>query len=128
MTSNKTSDKYLQVNSCGMQCLADSDFHVCRLNGRSDYHILYVIQGNCYVEKYGKEIVLKEGELILYLPGEVPKYSFHAVEKSLSGYIHFTGVGCEQVLENCGLLNNQISDVGVSKKLHEIIKKCLMNI
>ena len=106
-----------------MQCLADSDFHVCRLNGRADYHILYVIQGSCHVEKYGKEIILKEGDLILYLPGEVQKYSFHAVEKSLSGYIHFAGVGCEQVLEKCGLLNNQISNVGVSKKLHEIIKK-----
>ncbi len=123
MTSNKTSDKYLQVNSCGMQWLADSDFHTSRPKGRVDYHILYMIQGNCYAEKSGKAVVLKEGELILYLPGESQKYSFLAAEKTLSGYIHFTGVGCEQILANCGLLNHQICNVGVSKKLQEIIKK-----
>lgn len=120
-SSEKTSDKYLHVNSCAIQTLFD-DYHTFRPNGRVDYHILYIINGNCYAEKNGKSIILTEGDIILYLPGENQKYSFLASEKPVSGYIHFTGTGCENILNNCGLLKNPIAQVGKSQKLQSLIQ------
>ncbi|MBQ2614901.1 MAG: AraC family transcriptional regulator [Clostridia bacterium] len=120
-STEKTSDKYLHVNSCAIQALSD-DYSVLRPKGRIDYHVLYILQGNCYAEKDGANVVLSEGDIILYPPGEKQKYSFLASENPVSGYIHFAGTGCEKILTNCGLLQNQIVHVGKSQRLQSLIR------
>ena len=44
---NQTSSEYLHVNSCGIQRTMGAPYRVIRKNGRVDYHILYLVTGEC---------------------------------------------------------------------------------
>lgn len=75
-TSERVNSEYLKLNSCGIEQLGDRDHNCIRENGRIDYHILYIAQGACYAELRGKQVVLYEGDILLYPPREKHKYSF----------------------------------------------------
>ena len=48
-STERTSEEYLALNSCGVQLISLCDRGSRRLSGRRDYHILYVQRGMCYV-------------------------------------------------------------------------------
>ena len=101
-TSERVNSEYLKLNSCGIEQLGDRDHNCIRENGRIDYHILYIAQGACYAELRGKQVVLYEGDILLYPPREKHKYSFFAKDKPISCYLHFSGTGCDELLSKCG--------------------------
>lgn len=119
-SSEKLSDAYLELNSCGRQILNDRDYTMVRENGRVDYHILYIEKGACTVEIGGKEQRVEAGNIILFKPFEKQVYGFKAVDESISCYIHFSGVGCETLLRDFGLLQNPVTPVGNSQVLESI--------
>ena len=61
-TTDFKSEKAFYVNSCGTTHTC-SEFSVIREFGRNDYHILYVIKGNCYIEKESSIITLEENDI-----------------------------------------------------------------
>ncbi len=122
-TSEKVSNEYLELNSCGIEQLWDCDHSCIRENGRVDYHILYISQGICHAELKGRKVVLKEGDIILYPPNEKHKYSFYAKDKSISCYLHFSGTGCDELLSMCGFFPDLILNIGKSPIIEEIFKK-----
>ena len=122
-SSERVSTQYLELNSCGIQRLWNTDCQCIREHGRSDFHILYLGQGCCYTEEDGKEITVNEGDIILFLPGEKQKYSFLAKDKSISYSIHFSGTGCMELLKKCGFLPKHIISPGKNPILEEIFKK-----
>ena len=71
-TTDRRSDEFLEVNSCGIEFISAYDRGSERLNGRSDYHILYVQRGVCHVEMEGKEHQVGEGGVIFF-PPHVPQ-------------------------------------------------------
>ncbi len=123
ISCEKLSKNYLEVNSCERQFLSDQDYTMLRERGRVDYHILYITKGFCITEFDGKEYRVGAGNIILYMPHERQKYSFNAVDGSVSCYIHFSGTGCEEILKRFGFLGKHIIYVGLSSKLENIFTR-----
>ncbi len=122
-SSERLSDEFIAVNSCGIEQLSDIDRGSMRKNGRVDYHILYIERGICYVDLQGQTVPVGPGGIILYRPGEPQCYNFLAADGSVSHYIHFTGVGCAQLLKSLGIDTIQIFNMGTSGTYEEISAK-----
>ncbi|MBR5011620.1 MAG: AraC family transcriptional regulator, partial [Clostridia bacterium] len=112
------SNDFLQLNSCGRQELFDKDRTMCRENGRPDYHILYIVSGKCYAKAADEELVLTQGQMLLFRPHERQQYTFYKRDKTVSCYIHFSGTGCEQLLRELDL-DRRVTDVGNSHMLEQ---------
>lgn len=123
ISSEKESDRYLEVNSCAKQFLSDRDYTMLRKDGRKDYHILYITNGFCMVEFDNREFKVGAGNIILFKPYEKQKYRFLAKDNSISSYIHFSGTACAELLERFGLSHKHIYYVGTSNKLEQIFSK-----
>ena len=100
-TTDFKSEKAFYVNSCGTTHTC-SEFSVIREFGRNDYHILYVIKGNCYIEKESSITTLEENDIFIYYPHEMQKYSFDSKE-NISYWIHFSGYEVENLLTQLNL-------------------------
>lgn len=122
-STERVTNSYLELNSCGIEKMWERDYSCLRENGRVDYHILYIAQGCCEAELKGRKVILKEGSMILYLPGEKQSYCFKAADKPVSCYLHFTGTGCMEILKECGFGEKQIITPGKSAVLYTIFKK-----
>lgn len=125
-SSEFVSDEYIHLNHCGIQKLWDKDYFMERPKGRKDYHILYIYQGICHTELFGKKTAVKEGNMILFKPGEKQKYAFSKKDMPISCYIHFTGTGCEKILNGIGFKDNRIINIGTSKTILSIFEKMEM--
>lgn len=116
-SSEKISTEYLDINSCGCQHFHWLDMGSLRPNGRVDYHILYIAKGCCYVTESNEEIAAPEGSVIIYLPHERQEYKFYSDKESTSYFIHFSGTGCEELIEKFDLASKRIFYVGKSSQL-----------
>ena len=110
-SSEKVSNDYISVNACGRQYLFTKRRGSYRPYGRKDYHILYIAEGRCLVTLNGETTEAPKGSVIVYLPGQPQEYSFYPEDSSISYYIHFTGVGCEQLLHDTVLSRTSPSTV-----------------
>lgn len=116
-SSEALSERHLHINSCGRQILSSCDTYTLRKNGRIDYHILYILSGNCYAIIDGKEYKVTEGHAAMYLPGQTQEYRFYKKDKSESVWIHFTGTGCESYLRELELYGKPTFEVGKGAEL-----------
>ena len=98
-TTNYTSHKYLQVNSCGRENHAFQDYHVFRKNGRLDYLLLYILTGTCTVVYNGVRYELSEGDFIHYFPNEKQDYIFDKNQNCSAFYLHYTGNDMASILD-----------------------------
>ncbi len=119
-STEKTSGEYILLNSCGIEDLSFVDIGSCRENGRVDYHILYIERGVCHLELDGKSLNVGAGGVIFFRPHERQCYRFYAEERSVSHYIHFTGVGCPDILSKLGIAEMKVFDMGISGRYEEI--------
>lgn len=99
-SENKASKSYIQVNSVGIE-MRRSEGIVIRENGRCDYHILYISDGNVEVFYQNNLYMLKSGEFIIYPPNEPQKYIRKAGSKTY--WIHFNGFQAKEILNDCHL-------------------------
>ena len=119
ISKEKTSDYFLELNSCGQQILSDGNYTMHRKNGRMDYHILYITEGCCHALIGGSMQRVEAGNIILYRPFEEQLYKFFAKDEPVSCYIHFCGSGCDKLLSDLGL-NESIIHVGRSHTLRSL--------
>ena len=122
-TTNFTTNKFLQINSCGFQNTS-SDFCVVRKKGRLDYHILLIDSGMCEVLHNGILYTLNAGNLVLYAPHEEQKYTIKSGSTTL--WCHFTGTAVNEILQSCNITSgvyffNQRK--GISEAYAELIKR-----
>lgn len=123
ISTERTSDEFLEVNSCGIQLISLHDRGSERVHGRRDYHILYVERGVCHLTLDGQEQLVEEGGVMLFRPGEPQIYHYCKADRSISHYIHFTGVGCERLLSQLGLSHLRVFMMGRSRSYEEISQK-----
>ena len=123
ISTERLSNAYLELNSCGRQFLTDRDYKMIRENGRVDYHILYIEKGTCTIELDGVEKAVPAGNIILFKPYEKQFYSFKECDDSISCYIHFSGTACEELLARFGLLESTITHVGTNNTLERIFSE-----
>ncbi len=124
ITRELVSTEYLHVNSCGIQRLYDRDYHTLRARGRRDYHLLYIAEGCCrVVNAQGEEVLAPQGSIVLFLPGEKQQYSFLAADRTVSCYLHFTGMGCSMLIGQTGLAGHQIVQIGKSVSIEALFEQ-----
>ncbi|MBE7053512.1 MAG: AraC family transcriptional regulator [Ruminococcaceae bacterium] len=117
---NIESLSYVQINSCGLSTAKD-DFISYRKNGRVDYHILYVDEGECKVLYDGKEYGLKSGNFVFYPPKMTQKYTHLKGTKTI--WLHFNGFCIEEIIKQANL------KFGVTFSSHSLtIKNTLINL
>lgn len=116
-SSEKVSTDYISVNACGRQHLFTKRRGSHRPYGRKDYHILYIAEGRCFVTSNGKTTEAPKGSVIVYLPDQPQEYSFCSEDGSISYYIHFTGSGCKQLMQDTALDEKNIFYIGKNHTL-----------
>ncbi len=97
-TTNKKSEKFFEVNSCGVHI--DATHRTVREKGRVDYLLIYVESGELSVRLGDCEETIGEGGFLIYPPFEKQNYM------QISGvcyWIHFSGSSVEEVLSEAGL-------------------------
>ena len=121
--TEQTSDEYLKLNSCGIEYWGDMDGRCLRKNGRVDYHILYIKEGVCRLTVNKKTEMVEKGNIILFRPGQRQQYAFLKEDMSTSCYIHFTGVGCEHILDKLGFSDEYVTYIGKSKRFEDVFEQ-----
>ena len=121
--TDRRSDEYLEINSCGIEHIYKLDRGSDRPYGRSDYHLIYVEKGVCNLFIDGEYKRLPAGSVILFRPNEPQKYYYLKDENSVSHYVHFTGVGCEALLKRLGIYEVRVFAMGQSATYREVSEK-----
>ena len=88
----------LTVTAVGYYRHVTKDVHTVRPNGRSDYQLIYVADGQAHLTVNGEERHLGKGNMILFRPRVPQKYSFCAKDATQVYWVHFTGAAVEQIL------------------------------
>lgn len=117
--SNYKSHSYLQINSCGIQSPSSISQITYRQEGRCDYHIIYIIDGQCEAEYDGQTHLLKEG-FVLYPPHSPQKYRDY--ENTTRIWLHFNGYHMEEILTEACLKS------GVYHIASPILEKMLLQL
>lgn len=109
----------LFVNNCGMHFVQGDVLEECRSNGRGDFQLLYVVEGEPAFILNGQSVQVSAGTLILYKPHEPQKY-IYSTEKNIRVYwIHFFGTVFEDILKRMPFIQQGCMHIGIS---NEIIK------
>ncbi len=111
-SSNRPSDAYLHINSCGIQGPYDYEYSARRLKGRLDYHLLYVLEGTIYAEYEGQCYRVPPGGFVLYLPGQSQYY--RDAPNTRRAWVHFTGTAVKEILAEAGLSGGVFPSAGDS--------------
>ena len=121
ISTEKTSNEYLRVNSCAKQHLFGKDRVRVRKGGRVDWHILYITRGFCIIESESECVRVGKGNIILFKPNEPQKYSFLGADDSVSRYIHFCGRDCEKMLRTAGIYSRltYVGESGILESIHD---------
>jgi len=123
-SSEYQSTEYIHVNSCDCQHLFGRDIGSLRENGRSDYHLLYITEGCCFLTENNIVTTVKAGTVILYLPNERQQYHFSKDIRSTSYYVHFSGTGCHDMLKKLDL-TQRFFYVGESSHAESLFKRMI---
>lgn len=129
-SSDKISNEFLEVNSCGIDRIKNCDMGSYRPYGRCDYHILYVERGVCNIVIDAQQQKFAQGTVVMFRPYEPQHYFYLQDDNSVSHYIHFTGVGCEHILKKLGIYDLKIFSMGKSasyeKLSEEMVREFIM--
>lgn len=101
-SSERVSDSFLRINSCGYTSADNVDVRIERKNGRRDYQLLYVSSGRVRVCDEGRDITLGPGNVLVYRPGDPQIYTHMSGCGTLVYWVHFTGAAAGEILSDAG--------------------------
>lgn len=119
--SDRSSDEYICINSCGYYHITDRDVETSRPAGRSDYQILYLAEGKGLFKINGEFREVTSGELVLYRPFEPQFYRYNKENRAKIYWVHFTGKGIPELLTRCNLQNSSVFQIGNCVKISDLI-------
>ena len=125
ISTERTSDRYILLNSCGIQRFYESDGVCNRPDGRVDYQLLYIAEGRCLVYTENATITVDRGGIILYRPGVPQRYRLLCGERTISFYVHFTGRGCEEIMSELGLSELFVLNIGKNPSYERVFERLL---
>ena len=100
--NSRSSDEWpFMVNCSGMVSIS-SPFTTYNTVGRSDYYLMYIIEGELSVD-IGGTVTAKVGDFIVFPPGYKYKYTFSADGAISYYYVHFTGSEVKKTLVALGM-------------------------
>lgn len=126
-SSERTSDDYLIVNNCGTEIFDHSSWIINREQGRIDYQMIYLSKGIGHFVINGQENIIGEGNIIIFRPNESQYYYFEPSIISTSMYVHFTGIGCEQILKKSLIEKGNIFYIGKDIEFEKLFSQMEQN-
>lgn len=121
---NFSSERYIQINSCGPTISKNIEYRVVRKKGRNDYQILYVVHGECFVWHNNTEYKLEAGDYVIYFPHEKQEYRYTGVTDTLTYWIHFTGASVEEIFSDAHLTSG-VYFAPINKSVQSCFKKII---
>ncbi len=119
--SDRTTDEYITVNSCGFYEVTGRDIKTDRPDGRTDYQLIYIAGGRAMYFSDGAYRTAHGGDLLLYRPFEPQRYCFCAGCGTKAYWIHFTGTGADEVLKEAGFSGVKHCTVGSCDEIGEYV-------
>ena len=101
-TTNRLSPTPVALHSCGEQ-RPRQDSIIRRPDGRMDWHIILLLEGECIAEYQGKIHRLTAKDFILYPPNVKQDYRYTGVLPTYAFWLHFGGTDVERILGECHL-------------------------
>ena len=128
-TNYASSIQFLKINSCGATVRSsrqDSSFSVRRPKGRKDYQLIYIVSGQALHYLNGEWKAVEAGQAVLYLPGDIQYYTYAANSPLTLRWIHFTGSGVKEILEQTGLSSAApVLNVGENREIVSLFDRIL---
>jgi AraC-like DNA-binding protein len=115
--------RLLQVNSCGSERVVKNDYTILRSKGRSDYHLLYLIQGWIDIEIGSTKSRLHEGQCAVFYPGVRQMYTFTRVGEPVSLFLHFTGQAATETMNMLEPNGTMIYDIVEPMQFEELFRR-----
>ena len=113
--SNNNSNRALYINSCGKRTVGNSRISINRRRGRSDYLLVYVMQGQAHFVLNRKKETLSAGQFFLFRPNQPQYYGYTPNDKAVVFWLHFSGTDAEKIL-NTYNLSESIFKTGVKQE------------
>ena len=101
-TTNRISYTPVALHSCGDQRPRQESI-ILRPNGRLDWHIIYLLEGECIAEYAGSLHHLTAKDFIIYPPSTPQDYRYPGAVPTHAFWLHFGGTDIPRLLEQCGL-------------------------
>ena len=115
---DRASEKPLVVNSCGLH--KDRKLTVVREKGRQDYHLIYVKEGELYVEYEGGKYNVSKGGFVIYAPNQRQYYSSR--ESCERYWIHFAGTDVQRLLTEWGF-SSGVYEADENRTVYEVFSE-----
>lgn len=112
--SNRSCDAWSFMVNCSGTVSISSPFTTYNSVGRSDYYLMYIIEGALSVDLHGSTVVAKMGDFIIFPPGYKYKYTFSGDGVISYYFVHFTGSEVEKTLAALGLDTSTVYTAGHS--------------
>lgn len=101
-TTNRISHTPVALHSCGDQRPRQESV-ILRPNGRMDWHIIYMLEGECTAIYGNQTYHLTAKDFILYPPNAPQDYRYLGAVPTCAFWLHFGGTDIPRLLELCGL-------------------------
>lgn len=101
--NNRASDEWPFMVNCSGTISIPRPFTTHNTVGRSDYYLMYIIEGRLSVDIDGTDTIAEIGDFIVFPPGYKYKYTFSDEGTISYYYAHFTGSEVEKTLHALGL-------------------------
>lgn len=122
-------DKSISVNSAGYYDFKTKDVgSLLRSKGREDYQIIYIAKGKGYFTFDKEEIVVDEGNIVLYKPNMRQQYRYDSKDQSRIYWIHFTGNNIEKYLDELNFKEELIYKVGFTNEVTNLWENIIAEI
>jgi len=116
----------IAINSCGRyELVKQKEFKTYRPGGRDDFQLLYIAKGTATFKISGEDLVLNEGTIILYYPGEDQYYHYSNESSPIIYWLHFSGYNVLKLLQENSLSDGRIFFVGIKIDLSMIFDKII---
>lgn len=116
---------YFSVNCCGYEKYLSKNIDTLRVHGRLDFQLIYVVNGYGSFLVKEKFIELTKGTVLIYPPGETQQYSYRYENSTEVFWVHFTGYGAQELLENIGLKANEPHYIGLNNTFIDCFTKVI---
>ncbi len=123
--------KELWINSCGMYMLVTKKkLPTFRGKGRIDFQLIYIHSGCGFFDfGDGKECSIDAGNIVIYRPDEMQKYTYYGNDKPIIYWIHFTGSDIYTLFEKYGIdLSKRVITVGCSAEYVLLFNKIILEL
>ncbi len=101
--NSRASDEWPFMVNCSGTVSISRPFTTYNTSGRSDYYLMYIIEGRLSVNLNGGDTIAEVGDFIIFPPGYKYKYTFSDEGAISYYYAHFTGSEVKKTLHALGL-------------------------